>query len=145
MRTIPFAGLCLISAMIALAQSPGRPSLLVQWPADVTFAPDPPPGNPSPAQAGTDIAASVAAEAVALLDLDPPAASDTSGGTAVRLPHRAAPAAEDARVELVEMRSLPSAAAAAHVPRRPTWAAVARPAPCPFHSAKACAMWQNGR
>jgi hypothetical protein len=139
MRTIPFAGLCLISAMIALAQSPGRPSLLVQWPADAELAAAPPAPEPPPAPAGTDIAASVATEAVALLDLNPPAASTTADGTAVRLPPRAAP------VQLVEMRSLPSAASAAHLPPRHTWAAVARPAPCPFHSAKACAMWQNGR
>jgi hypothetical protein len=140
MRTISFAGLCLVSAMVALAQSPDRPSLLVHWPADAPIiepaAPDlaaiPSATAAAASQVGTALAAGIpagveAADLVVRLDL---AADDPPVGPIL---------AADV------MRSLPSGMATHIPPRRAAWPRPPHAIGCPFTSAKACAMWHAGR
>ncbi len=142
MRTISFAGLCLVSAMVALAQSPDRPSLLVHWPANAPVI-EPPDADLAAIPLATAAAASQIGIALAAGIPHPTRAE--AGDLVVRLDL----AADDPPIGPIlaadVMRSLPSGLKSHIPPRRAAWPRPPHAVGCPFTSAKACAMWHAGR
>jgi hypothetical protein len=134
--------------MVALAQSPDRPSLLVHWPDEAPII-----EPAAPDQAATEV---VAAENAAVTRIG------AALGAAIRRPVRAEIPGTDLAVRLPldltaddppvgpilaadVMRSLPSGMATHIPPRRAAWPRPPHAIGCPFTSAKACAMWHAGR
>jgi len=137
MRTISVAGLCLVSAMVAVAQSPDRPSLLVHWPVDAPII--------ERSALDLDLAPAAAASAIGTaLAAGIPHQDRTD--LAVRLPLDLD--ADDLPAAILAadvMRSMPSGLATHIPPRRAAWPRPPHALGCPFTSPKACAMWHAGR
>jgi hypothetical protein len=144
MRTISFAGLCLISAMVALAEVPDRPSLLVHWPAD---APIIEPAAPDPDAIKLATAAAIRQIGIALAAgiPHPTRAEAQAPAPVVRLDLTADDTPITPILAADVMRSLPSGLDTHIPPRRAAWPRPPHAIGCPFTSAKACAMWHAGR